>query len=81
LPRTDELTRRPNSPAGRAGLSAEFLIRKIDGISVEGKSLPECLGMISGPADTKVELEIFNSERNETSTIELTRQRFVTSTG
>lgn len=71
----------PKSPAGQAGLSAGLLIWKINGVSVEGKSVQECLGMISGQAGTKVRFEIFNSERKETNTVELTRQRFVTSTG
>lgn len=71
----------PKSPAGQAGLSAGFLIRKINGISVEGKSVQECLGMIGGPSGTKVRFEIINPERKETNTVELTRQKFVTSTG
>jgi len=71
----------PKSPAGQAGLSAGLLIRKIDGVSVEGKSIQECLGMISGQAGTKVRFEIFNPEQKEANTVELTREKFVTSTG
>jgi len=71
----------PKSPAGQAGLSAGLLIRKIDGVSVEGKSIQECLGMISGQAGTKVRFEILNPEQKEANTVELTRQKFVTSTG
>jgi C-terminal processing protease CtpA/Prc len=58
-----------------------LLIRKIDDVSVEGKTMQECLGMIGGPAGTKVRFEVFNPERKEANTIELTRQKFVTSTG
>ena len=71
----------PKSPVGQAGLSAGLLIRKINGVSVEGKSVQECLGMIGGQAGTKVRFEIINPERKETNTVELTRQKFVTSTG
>ena len=71
----------PKSPAGKAGLTAGLVIQKINGVSVEGKSLQECLGMIGGQAGTKVRFEIFNPERKGTNTVELTRQKFVTSTG
>ena len=71
----------PKSPAGQAGLSVGLMIRKIDGVSVEGKSIQECLGMISGQAGTKVRFEVFDPERKEANTVELTRQKLVTSTG
>ena len=71
----------PKSPAGQAGLTAGLMIRKIDGVSVEGKSLQECLGLINGKAGTKVRFEVINPERKQTNTVELTRQKFVTSTG
>jgi len=71
----------PKSPAGQAGLSTGLMIRKIDGVSVEGKSVQECLGLIGGPAGTRVKFEMINPERKETNTVELTRQKFVTSTG
>ena len=71
----------PKSPAGEAGLSPGLLIRKIDDASVEGKTIQECLGLIGGPAGTKVRFEVFDPERKEANTIELTRQKFVTSTG
>lgn len=71
----------PKSPAGQAGLSTGLVIRKIDGASVAGKSLQECLSLIGGPAGTRVKFEIINPERKETNTVELTRQKFVTSTG
>ncbi|MCI0541435.1 MAG: serine hydrolase [Verrucomicrobiales bacterium] len=71
----------PKSPTGRAGLSAGLLIWKINGVSVEGKSIQECLGLMGGQAGTKVRFELLNLERKETNTVELTRQKFVTSTG
>jgi CubicO group peptidase (beta-lactamase class C family) len=70
----------PKSPAGLAGLSAGLLIRKINGVSVEGKSLQECLGMMAGPAGTKVRLELVDPERKETKTLQLTKQKFLTLT-
>ena len=71
----------PNSPAGQAGLSSGLVIRKINGASVADKSLKECLGMIGGPVASKVRLELFNPERNETNTVELAREKFLTATG
>jgi len=71
----------PKSPAGLAGLTTGLMIRKIDGVRVEGKSLQECLGLISGQAGTKVRFEVINPERKQTNTVELIRQKFVTSTG
>jgi serine-type D-Ala-D-Ala carboxypeptidase/endopeptidase len=71
----------PKSPGRQAGLFPGLLIQKINGASVEGKSLPECLGMIGGKAGTKVRLEIINPEKNETNAVELTRQKFITATG
>lgn len=71
----------PRSPAGQAGLSAGIVIQKINGVSVAGKSVQECLGMIGGPTGIKVRFEIFHPERKETNTVELMRQKFVTSTG
>lgn len=71
----------PKSPAGQAGLTAGLLIQKINGVSVEGKSIQECLGLMGGPAGTKVRFEMLNLERKETNAVELTRQKFVTSTG
>jgi len=68
----------PKSPAAEAGLSAGRLIQRINGISVEGKSLTECLGIMAGPVGTKVRLELVNPERKETNTVELVRQKFLT---
>jgi CubicO group peptidase (beta-lactamase class C family) len=71
----------PKSPAGQASLTVGLVIQKINGVSVEGKSIQECLGMMGGPEGAKVRFEIINPERKETNTVELTRQKFVTSTG
>src|SRR5256885_1762289 len=44
----------PNSPSEAAGLSGPLEIHKIDGISVRGLSLQECVAMLRGAAGTKV---------------------------
>jgi CubicO group peptidase (beta-lactamase class C family) len=71
----------PRSPAGQAGLSVNLLIRKINGASTVGKELKECLEMMGGAAGTKVTMEVHDPQRNETKTVELTRQKFVTTSG
>jgi CubicO group peptidase (beta-lactamase class C family) len=68
----------PKSPAARAGLSAGTFIQRINGVSVEGKSLTECLRLMGGPVGTKVGLELVRAERKETNTVELVRQKFLT---
>ncbi len=70
----------PNSPAEQAGLSADLMIQKINGVSVEGKSMKQCLSMRGGRVGTKVRLEVFDPDRKETRTLELTRQKFLTAT-
>jgi CubicO group peptidase (beta-lactamase class C family) len=70
----------PQSPAGQAGLSDGLLIQKINDTAIEGRSVQECLGLMGGPAGTKVRLETFHPERKETRTVELTRRKFVTAT-
>jgi CubicO group peptidase (beta-lactamase class C family) len=71
----------PKSPAARAGLSAGFVIQQINDVSVKGKSLEECIGMVGGPIGTKVRLEVFDPKRKESRTVELTKQRFLTVPG
>jgi CubicO group peptidase (beta-lactamase class C family) len=68
-----------NSPAARAGLTAGIIIRKINDVSVTGKSLTECLELMRGAADTSLRLELLNAERGDTMAIELKRQRFLIS--
>ena len=68
----------PKSPAGIAGLAPGLLIEKVNGTSIVGKPLKECLEMMGGPVGTKVMLEVLDPERKETKTVELTRQKFVT---
>src|SRR5258706_4359145 len=69
----------PKSPAGQAGVSTGTLIQRINGIPVEGKTLPECLQLLAGPIGTKIRLELVKPDRRETNTVELVRQKFLTS--
>jgi C-terminal processing protease CtpA/Prc len=71
----------PKSPAGEAGLSVGLVIQKINGTSAHGKSLQECLGLMGGPIGTKVRLDLTDPRRQETKTVELTREKFLTATG
>lgn len=71
----------PKSPAGKAGLTSGLVIQEINGVPVKGKSVQECIGLMGGEAGTKVRFEIFDPESKETKAVELTRQKFVTTTG
>jgi CubicO group peptidase (beta-lactamase class C family) len=69
----------PNSPASLAGLPAGPIVQRIDGVSTQGKGLTECAALIRGLSGTKVRLELVDPKQNTTNTIELTRQKFLTS--
>jgi serine-type D-Ala-D-Ala carboxypeptidase/endopeptidase len=71
----------PKTPAFNAGLTNGLLIQKINGQSTIGKTPDDCVQLIRGPVGSKLSLEIINPIRNETNTIELTRQKFTTSNG
>jgi D-alanyl-D-alanine-carboxypeptidase/D-alanyl-D-alanine-endopeptidase len=71
----------PESPAAKAGLSTGLVIQKIDGVQASGKSMEEYLTLLRGPAGTKVRLELVSPGRNETNTVELTRQKYVPRSG
>ncbi len=70
----------PKSPAGQAELPPGLLIQKINGVSIEGKTMQECFGLMAGPAGTKVRLELVDAERKEPKTVELTKRKFLTAT-
>jgi len=71
----------PKSPAFNAGLTNGLLIQKINDQSTIGKTPEACVQLIRGPVGSNVRLEIINPTRNETNTVELTRQKFTTSNG
>jgi CubicO group peptidase (beta-lactamase class C family) len=67
-----------DSPGQRAGLSAGMLVQRINGFSVTGKSLRDCLNLMQGPEGTKVQMHVVNPERKETNQVELTKGKFLT---
>lgn len=71
----------PESPAGKAGVRSGLSINRINGVAVEGKTFRECLNLMAGPIGTKVRLEFLNPNREETSTVDLVKQKFLTATG
>jgi CubicO group peptidase (beta-lactamase class C family) len=71
----------PASPAFNAGFTNGFLIQKINDQTTVGKTPDTCAQLIRGPVGSRVRLEIINPVRNETNTVELTRQKFNTSNG
>jgi hypothetical protein len=71
----------PQSPAFNAGFSAGLLIQKINDQSTIGKTPDACVQLIRGPVGSKIRLEIIDTTRSETNTVELTRQKFTTSNG
>jgi CubicO group peptidase (beta-lactamase class C family) len=71
----------PASPAFNAGLSKGLLIQRIDDNSTVGKTPDACAQLIRGPVGSKVRLEIINATRNQTNTVQLTRQKFTISNG
>ncbi len=66
----------PGHPAESAGLLVGDLILGVDGESIVGMGLYEALGLIRGPADSEVVLEIARPEEGEdTFTVTITRAR------
>jgi CubicO group peptidase (beta-lactamase class C family) len=70
----------PQSPAGRGGLVAGQVIETINDVPVAGRNLQDCLRMIGGPVGTPVRLGILAPVRTETNIVEVTRQKFLTTT-
>jgi serine-type D-Ala-D-Ala carboxypeptidase/endopeptidase len=66
----------PGSSASRAHLVPGLLIRQINGVSVKGKTVAECLGMMAVPAGTPVRLELVDPPDGEARTVALRRARF-----
>jgi carboxyl-terminal processing protease len=66
----------PNSPAAEAGITNGLSVSKVDGVSLAGKPLAECVKLIRGPAGSTVQLELVTPDRSQTNTVELTRQKF-----
>ena len=54
-----------DSPALRAGIRAGDLVLSVEGISTEGKTVEDCVGLLSGPANTDVDARIRDLDGNE----------------
>ncbi len=64
-----------NTPAAEAGITRGLMVSKVDGVSMEGKPLVECVNLIRGPAGTPVQLELVTPDGSRTNTMELTRRK------
>jgi carboxyl-terminal processing protease len=67
----------PNTPAANAGLRRGSHILRIDGTDTVGKSLKECVELTRGPVGSKVQLEIFEPESNETNVVTFIRAKIL----
>jgi C-terminal processing protease CtpA/Prc len=64
-----------NTPAAEAGITSGQIVSKVDGVSLESKSLAECAGLLRGPAGSTVQLELITPDGSRTNVVELTRQK------
>lgn len=71
------ITPMEDSPAKKAGIQAGDIILKVDGQSVEGKSLEKVSNMLRGKVGTKVTIEIERTGLDKPLVIELTRDEIV----
>lgn len=65
------------SPAEKAGLQPGDILKKCNGISLEGKSLDDIASLVKGEEGTEVKLEILRG--NETIQVEMKRETVLTS--
>jgi thiol-disulfide isomerase/thioredoxin len=67
----------PGGPAARAGLPAGLIVEKVDGVSLKGKNLNECVTLMRGAVGSKVTLQLVDPAEQTTNKVELTRERIV----
>jgi carboxyl-terminal processing protease len=65
----------PDTPAAKAGLHRGLIIQRIDGSDIVGKPLAECVAMTRGLVGSKVQLEVIDTAKSETNTVEFTREK------
>jgi carboxyl-terminal processing protease len=63
------------TPAAAAGIASGLTVSKVDGVSLDGKSLADCVNLIRGLAGTSVQLELVAPDGSRTNTVELTRRK------
>ena len=69
-----------DAPAGKAGLMPGDKIIGVDGFDVMGRSQPEIMGLIAGPAGSDVNIEIFRPLENIRFDVDIMRQRVIVPT-
>lgn len=65
----------PGKPGEKAGLLAEDIILKIDGVPVDKKTIPDVSALLRGDADTPVVVTVQRGPSRETLDIKIFRQR------
>ncbi len=65
----------PGKPAEKAGVRVGDLILKIDGVSIEGKDVPEVSGLLRGEADSPVTITIMRGLPPQVLDIKIIRER------
>jgi carboxyl-terminal processing protease len=67
----------PNTPASSARLSPGLIVQKIDGTATDGKHLKNWVEKLRGAVGTKVKVELVDTVKGKTNTVELTRERIM----
>ncbi len=63
----------PDTPADRAGIIAQDVLVKIDGVTTDGMSVDAAVGLIRGEKDTEVVLTVYRVGETEFLTIPIVR--------
>jgi len=66
----------PTLASSQPDLYPGLILQKINGTAVAGKSLSECIYLTRGRVGTEVVLELYDLERGQTNTVDLTRKSF-----
>jgi carboxyl-terminal processing protease len=65
----------PGKPAEKAGLLANDVLMKIDGISVENKTIPDVASLLRGDANTPVRVTVLREPPRQILDIKIQRQK------
>jgi C-terminal processing protease CtpA/Prc len=60
-------------------LASGLIVQKIDDTLTMGLSMAECMKLLTGPAGRKVRLALVDPKGTDFKTVELTRQKFLSS--